>query len=214
MLPYMNDHRQNSFNIKFTSASSALGVSPQKVVSLKIRDCVNSYSEYHDMIHSLETEFGVQSSPVGGDLQGRGYLLVKQNAKVIIVEHETGLEILYIAGSIASLIALIPMILQAWGAIRRFSNPRNPFQAVEVRRLNEKGELHEDTVHMDHHSVGGESSLILTAAANILEEELQKLTSQVERLAPEITLFERRLSKVETALKVSKTSKRKVTDRK
>ena len=205
----MNEHRQNSFHIKFNTAGSALGVAPGKIVSLKIRDCVNSYSEYRDMIHSLEMEFGVHSSDVIGELQGRGYLLIKQNAKVIIVEHETGLEILYIAGSIASLIALIPMILQAWNAIRRFTNPRNPFHAVEVRRLDEKGELHENTVHMDHHTIGSESSLVLTAAANILEGELQKIICHAELLAPKITALEQRLSKVEAALKLSKSPKRK-----
>jgi hypothetical protein len=205
----MNDHRQNSFHIKFNTAGNALGVAPEKIVSLKIRDCVNSYSEYHDMVHALEMEFGVQSSPVSGELQGKGYLLIKQNSKVIIVEHETGLEILYIAGSIASLISLIPIILQAWNALRRFTNPRNPFHAVEVRRLDEKGELHENTVHMDHHAIGSQSSLALTAAANILEGELQKITGQAELLAPKITALEQRLSKVEAALKLSKSQKRK-----
>jgi hypothetical protein len=205
----MNDHRQKAFSIKFTTAGDVFGVKPDKIVSLKIRDNVGSYSEYHDMIQSLEQEFGVQSSPVRGELQGRGYLLTKEKARAILVEHETGLEILYVAGSIASLVALVPMILQAWGAIRRFTSPHNPFHRVEVRRLNDKGVLQEDTVQMSRHCTGDSSSLVLVAVAGLLEDEFKKLIRQIERTSPQITSLERRLAKVEAFVKDSKPSKRK-----
>jgi hypothetical protein len=193
----MNDYRQSAFNVKFATAAKTLGVTPEKIVSLKIRDCVGSYDVYRDMVHSLEQEFGFQSSPVTGELQGRGYLLTKDKAHVIVVEHETGLEILYIAGSIASLIALIPIVLQAWGAIRRFADPRNPFQKVEVRKLNENGELQEDNILLNHLSVGNASNLALTAAASLLEGEFQELNRKLESLSPRILELEQRLAKLE-----------------
>ena len=43
---------------------------------------------------------------MGGD----AYVISQDQQKLVIVEHETGLEILYIAGSIASLIGLVLQI--------------------------------------------------------------------------------------------------------
>jgi hypothetical protein len=113
-----------------------------------------------------------------------------------------------IAGSVASLIGLIPTILQAWNALRRFSDPANPFQNFEIRRLNENGELQEDTVHLDRHGVGDASNLALTAAAGLLEDEFQKLSRQIASMSPQIAGLEKRLAKVEVELKDSKPSKR------
>ncbi|MGD0905287.1 MAG: hypothetical protein ABR924_20530 [Terracidiphilus sp.] len=205
----MNDYRQDAFKAKFATAARAMGVTPKKIASLKLRDTVNSYHEYRDLIRSLEVELGFHCSAVAGDLQGRGHLLTKEKAEVILVEHESGLEILYIAGSVASLIGLIPMILQAWNALRRFSNPGNPFQSLEVRRFNENGELKEDTVHLNRHGLGEASNMALTVAAGLLEDEFQRLTRQVESVSPQIAALEQRLAKVEAALKVPKPSTRK-----
>jgi len=136
-------------------------------------------------------------------------LLAKEKSQVIVVEHESGLEILYIAGSVASLIGLIPIILQAWSAIRRFSDPANPFQNLEVRRLNEKWELQEDTIHLNRHGLGDISNLALTTAAGLLEDEFQKLSRHIESVLPQIAALEQRLAKVEVALKNLKSSKRR-----
>jgi hypothetical protein len=92
----MNNCRKNAFNVKFASAAKALDVTTEKIVSLKLRDIVSSNHEYRDLTHSLEREFGFQCSPVAGELQGRGHLVTvtKEKAKAIVVEHESGLEIL------------------------------------------------------------------------------------------------------------------------
>jgi len=204
----MNDYRKNAFDVKFASAAKAFGVTSDKIVSLKIRDNVGSYSEYQDLIHSLEKEFGFHCSPVTGDLQGRGHLLTKEKTKVILVEHETGLEILYIAGSIASLIALIPMILQGWTAVRHFADPRNPFHGIEVRRLDVSGNLQEHPTHLVHrHAVADSYNLALTTAS-LLEEEFQKVTGQIELLLPRIATLERRLTELEATLKNARPAKR------
>ena len=112
------NYREEAFKIKFTNAGRHLGVTPDQVISLKLRDMVSSYNDYHEMLQTLEHETGVQSLPIKDDLQGRGHLVGQGDQKIIVVEHETGLEILYVAGSIASLIALIPLVLQAWGSVR------------------------------------------------------------------------------------------------
>jgi hypothetical protein len=198
----------NDFNAEFASAAKALGVTPEKIVSLKIRDNVSSYNEYRDLIHSLEREFGFQCSPVTGELQGRGHLLTKEKSKVIVVEHETGLEILYIAGSIASLIALIPIIMQGWSGLRQFANPKNPFNVVEVRRLDESGNLQEHPTHnFQLHGVADASNLALTTAS-LLEEEFQKVNGQIEWLLPRIAALEKRLTDVEGTLKNARPAKR------
>jgi hypothetical protein len=205
----MNNYRQNAFKEKFASAAIALGVTSEKIVSLKIRDLVSSYNDYRDLISSLEREFGFQCCPVTGEFQGKGHLLTKEQSKVIVVEHESGLEILYIAGSIASLIGLIPVILQGWKALRQYSNPANPFHQVEVRKLNENGELHEDNVHLNPHGVDDASHLALTVTAGLFEGEFQKLTHRVESISPQIVALEKRIAKVEVALKCAKSSKGK-----
>ncbi|MGA2554848.1 MAG: hypothetical protein ABSG04_01055 [Verrucomicrobiota bacterium] len=204
----MDQYRQNAFNIKFASAAVALGVTPEKIVSLKIRDMGGSHNEYRELVLSLEREFGFQCSSVAGELQGRGHLLTKEKSRVIVVERESGLEILYIAGSIASLIGLIPMILQGWNAVRRFGTPKNPFNEIEVRRLDEKGDLQEHVAPLfDRHGVSDASNLALTTAS-LLEEEFQKMKGQIERLLPRIAALEKRLTEVEGALKVGGAARR------
>ena len=120
------DYRQKTFKAKFTSASKHLGVDPDQVISLKLRDMVASYSEYQELLHVLEQEVGIHWSEVDGNLQGKGYLVDHDDQKVIVVEHETGLELLYIAGSIASLIGLIPLVIQAWGSVRGYLDRITP----------------------------------------------------------------------------------------
>jgi len=197
----MDSNRQSHFNLKFASAARALGVTPDKIVSLKIRGNVNSYNEYGDLIHSLEREFGFQCSPVVGELQGHGYLLAKEKSKIILVEHETGLEILYIVGSIASIIGIIPLVLQGWKAVRRFANPENPFENVEIRTLDEDGELRE---HPAHQLAGRGITAAFNvglAAVSLLEHEFHEMTALVERLSPRVSALEKRLGRVENKSK-------------
>ena len=70
--------------------------------------------------------------------------------KLLAVEHETGLEVLYVAGSVASLFGLIPLVLQGWAAIRgRFPRRHAQFdEPVEVRRIDNAGRLQEEHLHL------------------------------------------------------------------
>jgi hypothetical protein len=180
------DYRQEAFKKKFEDAGRHLGVAPREIISLKFRDNVNSYSIYHEFLHVLEHEAGIQHSKIDGDLRGQGYLLSGNNSRAIIVEHETGLEILYVAGSIASLVSIIPLVLQGWRAFRGRHAGRHDFhnQGIELRRLDENGNLIEEPFR-DR----GEFTQIpfiinkgIASAANAMEEDLHRLKKQIESL--------------------------------
>ncbi len=141
----MNGREKNFFD-KFADAAAHLGTTPNQVVSLKIRENVHGH-EYTELLHALEHEAGFRSRVLPGRLQGPGYLIECSKTKVVLVEHETGLEILYIAGSIASLISIIPLVLRCWNSLRdphgRGHRPPE-LRSVEIRRLDEHGHLVEE----------------------------------------------------------------------
>ena len=92
---------------------------------------------FHLNVERLEGEFG-----------GRAWLVRDQSRNsTILVEHETGLEILGVIGSIASLIALIPMISSGWTKLRDRLSHRHfdhPNGGVEVRRFDQHNVLIEE----------------------------------------------------------------------
>lgn len=205
------DYRQKAFKAKFASASRYLGVDPGQVISLKLRDVVPSYSEYHELLRVLEQEVGIHYSEVQGDLQGRGYLVDHDGQKLIIVEHETGLELLYIGGSIASLIGLVPLVLQAWGSVRGHLDRHHGrhFSNVEIRRLDAKGKLCEDHSHgLTGPSVFPLSILntALSSAARVLDAEVHALRQEVKRLSKRLSGIEKEVKpkKKTTARRTSK----------
>lgn len=80
------------------------------------------------------------------DFWGPAWILTDghQN-KVVLVEHETGLEILAVAGSVASLIALVPAISSGWNKLRdrflRHHMDRGSSGLMQVRRFNQTSVL-------------------------------------------------------------------------
>ena len=100
--------RQSEFEDKFLDAAEFLGCRPNELVSLKLRESVVNYQEYRKLLQELEHEAGVRSKEVQGKFRGTGHLIENSKTKVIVVEHETGLEILYIAGP----------LLHFWGSFR------------------------------------------------------------------------------------------------
>jgi hypothetical protein len=206
------NYREENFIKKFNSASQHFGVKPNEIISLKIREMVNSYSEYHEFLRVLEHEAGIKYSPINGEMQGQGYLLTDGDARVIIVEHESGLEILYIVGSIASIVGIVPLVLQGWRAFRRQHIGRNPFSAeqdFEIRKLDEKGHLCED-----HHHDSIVSGIVplnlnpaLTTAAKKMESELLQLSKQIQSLTRRLEILEKQKIKTEQKRKVSKRKK-------
>jgi len=139
------ENRQNSFISKFTDAQKYLGGnSIHDLVSIKYRDNVGR-SSYQELIKRfLMAEMDLEVEEVMGDFSGRAWLVQdNDHNKALLVEHETGLEILYLAGSIASLISLIPPIISGWRFVRsRFSGNPSPREiGIEIRVINNNDHL-------------------------------------------------------------------------
>ena len=206
------DNRTEAFRKKFNDAGQCLGVAPNEIVSLKVRETVTSYSEYHEFLHALERQSGLRSSPVSGDFQGSGHLISDGSSKIIFVEHESGLEILYIAGSIASLIGLVPLVLQGWRAFRVRHQRRNDIDrgSIELRHLDQKGQLLENHTH-DDFGLGSSPfavNAVLASAAKIAEGDLSRLRQEVLSLTRRVESLEKRV-KSGTKSRPSRRGKRK-----
>jgi len=179
------DHRTDSFVRKFKSAQLLLASgSIQDIVSLKYRDnCVNDSEYAHFIEDYLKRSLGLDVKPASGDFWGKAWVVSdNQGNKILLVEHETGLEILYIAGAIASLIALIPLVSSGWNWFRdggfhtRFHRPDR--QAIEVRRLNTENTVVEQQVQSMEVFVlnaGVEEIAGLRERVRLLEEEVATL---------------------------------------
>ena len=194
------NYREEMFKTKFGDAARLLGVAPDQVISLKLRESVGSYSEYHHLLQTLEHEVGISWQEVDANLQGKGYLVGNTKIKVIVVEHETGLEILYIAGSIASLIGLIPLVLKFWSSIpghHRRPHPRD-FRSVEIRRLDSNGHLQEDR-SLDLVAPWSDPlsyiNTALSSAAEVIDTEIKQLRNDVRVLTDRVAKLEKKVSK-------------------
>jgi hypothetical protein len=106
--------------------------------------------------------------------------------RVVLVQHETGLEILAVAGSIASLIILFPMINSGWNRLRdrfhRHPMTRGNEGAVEIRRLNQSNTLVEQqTSRVEVYVLGAtlQELALLKQRVQDLETELANLKQQV-----------------------------------
>jgi hypothetical protein len=188
------DHRSDVFKKKFGEAARHLGVKPARIISLKFRENVSSYAEYREVLRMLEQEFGIQWREIEADLQGRGYLLSDGTARVLMVEHESGLEILYIAGSIASLIGLVPLVVQGWRGLRGWSAQRHDsgVRDIEIRRLDESGELSEHHVR-DMPTTTGIPYKLFISTAKIVEDDLHRIMDQLQSLTGRVEGLEKQI---------------------
>lgn len=183
------DTRTEPFLRKFMSAQKYLGAETvQNIISLKYRDDCVSGSDYARLIDDYLTRtLGLNIKRVDGDFWGQAWLIEgRHRSKAIIVQHETGLEILYVVGSIASLIALIPMISSGWTRLRdRFQ--RHPLDStrsedVEIRRFDQNNTLLEDhapSVEVYTLNVFLHDNIFLTRKVHDLEEQVARLKKTV-----------------------------------
>ncbi len=188
------DYRKKQFLVKFNTAAKQLNVKPEQIISLKIRETVSSYGDYDLLLETLRTEGRLGPTPINDGLQGKGFMLDDGKNRVIIVEHETGLELLYIAGSIASLVTLVPLVVQCWSWIRdRYGrNRHHDFQCIETRYFDNKGELIEDSTKNMFASMSpiGIFNTSLTKTAEIIDKELQSLREQIHHLSCRMDILE------------------------
>lgn len=210
------DYREKAFKEKFNNASLYLGVAPIQIISLKFRETVHSYSEYHNLLDILQREANISHKKLKDNFQGTGYLISDSNSKVILVEHETGLEILYIAGSVASLVGLVHLISQCWIRMRNHFDfhPDRDFRDLEIRKIDEKGKIKEDRVRR-HGTLGMSfvpSSLIISATQN-LENEIKSLKQEIKILSKRIEDIKKPQGRKEVAKKDKKYRKNKTSSK-
>lgn len=96
------DYRTESFRNRFKNAQSIIKAkSYRDLVSIKLREpCVN-YHDYQEFIDCVQHDLFLRIEPLDNDLHEKTHIVIdSDNNKVILVVHETGLEILYIAGKI------------------------------------------------------------------------------------------------------------------
>lgn len=139
------DWRKKNFLAKFQAAAGELNAASfGDVESLKFRDSSSSH-DYRDLITDLGPMRIVE---IQGNYQGKAWKITDADGNsVIIVEHETGLEILYIVGSVASIVSLVPVVVNVWNRMRDHWPPhRGRFGpgGPERRRFDKKGRLIEE----------------------------------------------------------------------
>jgi hypothetical protein len=149
------DYREKNFKEKFKSASQFFNCDIEDIASLKLRDVVNSHDYYTKFAETFERNNNIPVQPLKGNYQGNAFSISAYQTNIIYVEHESGLEILYIAGSIASLIGLIPAIIQIWNFVRNKNDyfGRESIERIETRYFDKKGKLIEEhNSQYDNHS--------------------------------------------------------------
>jgi len=204
-------YRDSAFKTKFENAAKYLKGEPKEVVSLKLRDSVGSYHEYDMLMDILKREAHVNTSPVKDDLQGKGYLIQHRNNQIIVVSHETGLEILYIAGSIASILGLIPLVLKCWNHLRGGFGRQNRPHDIEIRKLDEKGHLIEQSangLYGDFLNPFDLTNGLLTSSVEVIEGDLRQLKSDVQALTERVHDIEKGLN-CQGKVGIKKSSKKK-----
>ncbi|MCB4792821.1 MAG: hypothetical protein LHV68_13210 [Elusimicrobia bacterium] len=169
------DYRRQEFLERFNAAKKLFEIKILKnIISVKFREnCVHS-SDYHELVEYLKHTPNISINSINVN---RSAWLVedKNNNRIIVFEHETGLELLYIAGSIASLISLIPLICNAWNCIgdrfRRYRYHNDIKNKTELRKFNNKEELVEQQIDN-----------IETFVCKTYISEQEKLEKQIKKL--------------------------------
>jgi len=133
------------FEQKFIECTKFIKAKPKDIVSLKYRDSNDNYF-YEELLDNLNKIDGLIVDTLGYVLNGKAHKISYGSQNIILVEHETGLEILYISGSIASLIALV---LQVGSMItdhrkRTHSFPHD-MRDVEIRYFDKQDNFIEES---------------------------------------------------------------------
>jgi len=139
------DRRKKTFLVKFQAAAAELNTTSHRdVESLKFRGSTSS-RDYRELVRELGPLKVVE---IQGNYQGKAWKLTDaDDNSIVIVEHETGLEVLYVIGATASIIGLVPIIINTWNRMREHWSPhRGRFGpgGPERRRFDRNGRLIEE----------------------------------------------------------------------
>jgi hypothetical protein len=178
---------ENYFRQKFKECGKLLNVKPINLVSLKYRE-IRDHHYYLELLGHLKNIKGLAIKDIGNALNGRAYFVSYDNQNIILVEHETGLEILYIAGSIAGLIGLILQISSMISNRRHnFDSFPSSFEDAEVRYFDNTNKFIEER---KHHYLPYEIFLLPrsnNADIELLKNKIVKLEKKVDKLTKKET---------------------------
>jgi hypothetical protein len=179
--------RQQQFLEKFNAAAAELGASSyHDIESIKFRDSSGS-QDYRDFLDELGL---LRVREIQGNFQGKAWKLSdNDNNSIILVEHETGLEILYIVGAVASIVGLIPMVVNLWNRMRDHWPPHHGRLGqgrLERRRFDNKNKLIEEL------------------APPMESMMIQYLLSQYEKLNERVSSLENKLRNLKHITKPTK----------
>jgi hypothetical protein len=174
------DLREKAFLAKLQAAAAELNAASHRdIESLKFRDSTNSH-DYRDLI----TELGpMEVVEIQGDYQGKAWKITDAyDNSVIIVEHETGLEILYVVGAVASIVSLVTIIVNVWNAIR------DHWSSLHRGRFG--------TGRLERRRFGKSGKLIEEPAPPVEAIMLQHVLNQYDRLSERISSLESEVSRL------------------
>jgi hypothetical protein len=183
--------RTKDFIEKFESARKLLKAgSIEDIISLKFREHIVNSSDYQDLLAEIRDNSPLVVEPATtGEFQGRGWILKDKSCSVLLVEHETGIEMLTLAGTVCSVlgIGLLPIIKFLWH--RRGRHSRRPFYGegeVEVRTITRDGKLIEQNApSLEEVILVAQSNEIIQLRQKVehMEKDLKRLKSKKSRQA-------------------------------
>ena len=178
--------RAKDFRERFGIAASELGaMSPNDIESLKFRSLSNLY-RCDELLKNLD---GIRTQKVGGRHYGTAWKVTDNSGNAIILEeHETGLEILYVVGSVSSIIALVQSIISAFWKHRghRFFPEELMHELrIERRKFTGGGKLEEDfipSLEVWIVTLLIEQNDRLKERISLMEKELQELRDSIGQI--------------------------------
>jgi len=181
------NYNENYFRQKFNACGKYLNVKPTNLISLKYREN-RDHQYYTELLGHLKNIKGFNIKNLGNVLNGQAYLISYGEQNIVLVEHETGLEILYIAGSIASLIGLVLQISSTISNRRQHFDPISHYsEDVEVRYFDKTDKFIEE----HKHNYLPYEIFLIPQSANIDIELLKKriinLEKKINKLSKEQT---------------------------
>jgi len=190
------DWIRDNFLAKFKSAAVELNVaSYRNIESLKFRDI--RFHDYRELINELSP---LKVTEIKGNYQGRAWKLADADGNsLIIVEHETGLEILYAVGAVASIASLVPLIINTWGRMRDHLPPfkgRFGTDAPERRRFDRNNSLVEEP-----------ASPVDAIVLQHLLRQYDALSERISSLEAELMSLKRRIDSPPYSIDKKKTAK-------
>ena len=211
------NYRQNQFSAKFESAASVWGTKKDEIMSIKIRGVVNDYRQYQELISIISNLPGITCRSVEGMFQGKGTLISEEHVysdsgikemtmplrcEAIIIEHENGLEILYIIGSLASIFSLVPSIMQIWELIKDKDPARYGLaqdESIELRHFDRDGFLREEKrMNLSRHNYVSGNTFSFMAKNSLLriEQNLFLMRNSIISLARDVLVLKQEVDKL------------------